>query len=190
MADIRDQKLLYHLTALDNLPSIFSDGLKARAHVVAFRDVADHQIIEKRKSFGLEGFVPFHWFAKNPFDGSVQIAHRNKPFVLITVHRALAQREGWKIIPRHPLSNDEIELLDYAKGFDAIDWPTMNKRDYLDPISKSVCMAECLSPKAVPVSSFCKIFVPSPDIERIVMDETAELEQAIDVVVNENMFLK
>ena len=185
MADIRDQKLLYHLTALDNLPSIFSDGLKARAHVVAFRDVADHQIIEKRKSFGLEGFVPFHWFAKNPFDGSVQIAHRNKPFVLITVHRALAQREGWKIIPRHPLSNDEIELLDYAKGFDAIDWPTMNKRDYLDPISKSVCMA-----KAVPVSSFCKIFVPSPDIERLVMDETAELEQAIDVVVNENMFLK
>ena len=54
MADIRDQKLFYHLTSLENIPSIFSEGLKARTKLVAFRDVADHQIIEKRRSLGLE----------------------------------------------------------------------------------------------------------------------------------------
>jgi hypothetical protein len=157
---------------------------------LGFRDVADHQIIEKRKSLGLETFVPFHWFAKNPFDGSVQIAHRSQPFVLITVHRELAEREGWKVIPRHPLANDEIELLDYSSGFNAIDWQLMNKRDYSDPISKSVCMAECLSPKTVPVAFFYTVFVPNTDIEKVVIDEANKRDQAVDVVVNENMFLK
>jgi len=120
----------------------------------------------------------------------VQIANKNKSFVLITVHRELAEREGWKVIPRHPLANDEFELLDYLEGFKAIDWQLMNKRDYSDPISKSVCMAECLSQRTEPVSFFYTVFVPSADIERIVITDASKHRHAIDVVVNENMFLK
>jgi hypothetical protein len=190
MADIKDQKLIYHLTALENMSSISSEGLKARAQILGFRDVADHQIIDNRKILGLETFGPFHWFAKNPFAGSVQITHRNNPFVLITVHRELAEREGWKVIPRHPLANDQIELLDYSSGFKAIDWQLMNKRDYSDPLSKSVCMAECLSPITVPVAFSYTVFVPNTDIAKVVIDEANKIAQAVDVVVNENMFLK
>lgn len=115
MADIREQKLLYHLTALDNMPSIFLEGLKSRAQLSNFADVADPEILAGRQQWGLENFVPFHWFAGNPFDGRVQIDNRNRRFVMITVRRAIAARENWKILPRHPLANGELELLDYAR---------------------------------------------------------------------------
>jgi len=102
----------------------------------------------------------------------------------------LAAKKNWQVIPRHPLANGDIELLDYAEGFAAIDWETMNKRDYHDPICKSVCMAECLSPGPVSVANFYQVYVPSDKIERQVMAMATELEVAVEVVVNENMFLK
>ena len=54
---------------------------------------------------------------------------------------ALASNQNWRIIPRHPLANDNIQLMDYAAGFQAIDWEVMNLRDYHDLHSKSICMA-------------------------------------------------
>ncbi|GAA0248754.1 DUF4433 domain-containing protein [Pseudomonas rhodesiae] len=49
MPDIKEQKLLYHLTSLDNLSSIFQNGLKPRAQLRAFEDVADAEILKKRQ---------------------------------------------------------------------------------------------------------------------------------------------
>jgi hypothetical protein len=69
-------------------------------------------------------------------------------------------------------------------------WQTMNKRDYHDPASKSVCMAECLSPKTVSTSNFYTVFVPSQRVEEMVNAAASELKRDIDVVVNEYMFLK
>ena len=37
----------------------------------------------------------------------------------------------------------------------------MNKREYTTREGKSVCMAECLSPQAVPATDFQQIFVKS-----------------------------
>ena len=62
MADIKDQKLLYHLTDIDNIPSILKDGLMPRAEL----NGADSDIIESREGLGLENYVPFHFFANNP----------------------------------------------------------------------------------------------------------------------------
>jgi hypothetical protein len=121
MADIKNQKFLYHLTSLKNLASILKSGLLPRAQLNGFQDVADHEILQKRASLGLENYVPFHWSARNPFDGGVQSARRGEPFVMITVQRALAISQKWKIIPRHPLANDHIHLLDYPQGVQVID---------------------------------------------------------------------
>jgi hypothetical protein len=41
----------------------------------------------------------------------------------------------------------------------------MNEREYNDPESKSVCMAECLSPNTVASSRFLSIFVKDAAIE-------------------------
>jgi len=189
MPNIKDQKLLYHLTSLNNLGSILRAGLQPRARLKGFSDVADHEILQKRSALGLENYVPFHWFSRNPFDGGVQSTRRNESFVMITVQRTLASQKNWKVIPRHPLANDNIQLMDYAEGFQAIDWEAMNRRDYHDPHSKSVCMAECLSPTVVPVDKFFAIYVPNASIERQVRGIAAQLKLGFNVDVNKHMFL-
>jgi hypothetical protein len=157
--DIRLKKLLCHLTSLSNLQSILANGLLPRSKLDNFVDVADPAIIEDRKQLRLERHVPFHFFARNPFDGRVQLDHPAKQFALIAVQRSVAQQNGWKIIPRHPLAGGEIELLDYASGMKAINWELMNERDYSDQQCKCVCMAECLAPGPVPVDLFHTIYV-------------------------------
>lgn len=168
MPDIRTQQFLYHLTDLNNLEDIFSGGLKSRSLLRGFSDVADPEIIASRCALRLEEYVPFHFFARNPFDGRVHRNNPDKTFVLITVHRSHAQTNSWPVIPRHPLSGAAITLLNYEAGMAAIDWETMNRRDYRDDNCKCICMAECLSPTTVSASDFNSIFVPDAETEETV----------------------
>lgn len=59
----KDSKLLYNLTALENLDTIFQKGLLSRAALSdeVFEDVADAEILNSRQAHGLEQFVPFHF---------------------------------------------------------------------------------------------------------------------------------
>ncbi|WP_339507596.1 DarT ssDNA thymidine ADP-ribosyltransferase family protein [Pseudomonas sp. RL_35y_Pfl2_P42] len=185
---IKDQKLLYHLTSVENLDGIFRDGLKPRAGLSGFKDVADAEILKERQTLQLDNYVPFHWFAKNPFDGSVQ---RNRPearFVLISVYRSTAKQYGWKVIPRHPLAGDSIQLLDYEQGFEAIEWDVMSSRDYLDPHCKSICMAECLAPGVVKPDAFFKIFTPSEEVDALCVAKLQAADVNVQTSVNQRMF--
>ncbi|MGC3981094.1 MAG: DarT ssDNA thymidine ADP-ribosyltransferase family protein [Steroidobacteraceae bacterium] len=190
MPNIQDQKLLYHLTKLDNIPSILDRGLMPRAQINDFKDVADPEIITNRRQLGLDAFVPFHWFARNPFDGRVQEDHPDAYFILITVRRALAQRENWLAVSSHPLANSTPQLLTYEKGFAEIDWETMNRRDYHDTTCKNVCMAECLSPRVVPASDFFQIYAPNEMVAMSVRQGVAQRRLQLDVGVNGAMFLR
>lgn len=188
MPSIRDQKLLYHLTKIDNFGSILQHGLLPRARLQNFADVADPDIIKSRRAHGLENYVPFHWFAHNPFDGRVQIDHPRTDFVLITVHRTMAARENWTVIPRHPLANREPELLSYADGIATIDWEMMDQRDYRDAQCRSVCMAECLSPRTVLSADFFSFYVKSERVANEVRRHLKEFNLDRDVIVNSKMF--
>jgi hypothetical protein len=187
---IQDQSLLYHLTSLSNLKSILSVGLLPRAAAGRFDDVADAAIIASRQRLGLQHRVPFHFFAKNPFDGRVQRDHTELPFVLIAVRRRIAREHGWKIIPRHPLAGTEIQIMSYDEGFAAIDWALMNKRDYSHPECKSVCMAECVAPGVVPPTLFSNLFVKNEAIQTQVQNLVAAQGLSTYINVNEKMFLK
>lgn len=189
MPDIKEQKLIYHLTSLENMLGILESGLLPRAHLQDFEDVADQDIIEGRREHGLENYVPFHWFSRNPFDGRVQADRPDEQFALIAIRRSVAQRENWKAIPRHPLANAAPQLLDYQPGFDAIDWETMNTRDYHDPVCKSVCMAECLSLGPVPVSKFFRIYAPNQEVVDAIAEMIDDLDLALEVDVNPGIFL-
>lgn len=101
--NIKEQKLPYHLTSVENLDGIFQGGLKPRAELIDFQDVADSEILRKRKVLELDSYAPFHWFAANPFDGSVQRNNPDVKFVLNSVYRSIAKQNAWKVIPRHPL---------------------------------------------------------------------------------------
>ncbi|HDS1817171.1 TPA: DUF4433 domain-containing protein [Pseudomonas putida] len=185
---IKDQFFVYHLTSVENLDGIFTEGLKPRASLINFTDVADSEILNKRKALKLDHYVPFHWFAANPFDGRVQLDRPQSKFVLISVYRSFARQNHWKIIPRHPLANDEIELLDYPEGFEAINWALMNTRDYQNAECKSVCMAECLSPSAVLPQDFSRIYVPTEEIEQLCGAKMREINLKVPISVNPGMF--
>ncbi|WP_338583336.1 DarT ssDNA thymidine ADP-ribosyltransferase family protein [Pseudomonas sp. MAG733B] len=188
-ANIRDQFFVYHLTAVENLDGIFKDGLKPRANLENFTDVADSEILKKRKAHNLDRFVPFHWFAANPFDGRVQLSRPQEKFVLISVFRKFAKQNDWKIVPRHPLADDDIQLLDYNSGFEAIDWALMNTRAYQNSECKSVCMAECLSPDVVNPKTFSRIYVPNEEVKLLCEAKMREPRLTTPISVNPGMFL-
>jgi len=189
MAEIQNQKLLYHLTDFSNLKAIFSEGLKPRSELSSFSDVADSDILDGRKALSLETKVPFHFFARNPFDGRVQQDHPDKEFVLIAVTREMAEANNWSVIPRHPLSSEKLELLEYKEGMEQINWTAMNQRDYQDEESKSVCMAECLSPSTIEAKRFSNIFTPDSDLQKKVIKLKSEFKLGMYVNSNSNMFL-
>ena len=190
MTSIKDQQFIYHLTDIDNLPSILSNGLRPRSHLTNFSDVADDEIIRSRKKGNLENYVPFHFFARGPFDGSVQLAHPQKTFVLIAVRRSLAEANKWSIIPKHPLSLEKLDLLDYTDGIAAIDWDAMDKRDYNDSHSRSVCMAECLSPTIVSANSFFSIYVENQESSDRVKKMLQAKNISCYVNINPQMFVQ
>lgn len=167
-------KLLYHLTSLGNLESIFTNGLQPRAELINshFNDVADREILASRHNFGLEGYVPFHFFAKNPFDYGVQRKYPDESFVLVTVLRTVAQAHGWKVVPRHPLAGEGYEILSYDDGIHSIDWELIAKKDYNDRACKIACMAECLSPTSVDASKIFSIYAKTEtdlrEVQRLV----------------------
>lgn len=188
--DIRSKKLIYHLTSLDNLASILTKGLLPRANLTGFVDVADPEIIATRRGLQLEVCVPFHFFARNPFDGRVQTDHPDKRFALIAVRREAARMSNWKIIPRHPLAGGEIQIFDYDAGIEAIDWVAMNKRDYADPNSKCVCMAECVSPGPVAPDLFQAIYIKNDADAQRVRALLIAARLRLFVEVSPAMFLK
>lgn len=72
----KNGKLLYHLTSIDNLDSIFENGLLPRKYVreneIGFKDIADPEIIDKRELLGLDKYTPFHFHPYTAFDYAVK----------------------------------------------------------------------------------------------------------------------
>ena len=190
MKNIKDQQLIYHLTALDNIPSILQNGLLPRSKLRQFQDIADCEIIQLRKRLSLQDYIPFHFFARNPFDGVVQKNYRNKQFVIIAVRRTLAKIKNWKIIPQHPLANESIDLLDYNDGMQVIDWETMNRRDYRDPYCKNVCMAECLSQMIVTPQMIAVIFIADSKAMATINKLLISSRLNIKIIINAAMFVR
>jgi hypothetical protein len=190
MGAIRDGKLLYHLTALKNLSGIMEHGLLSRDALrelgLSFEDVADPEILRDRGD--LDRFVPFHFFARNPFDYAA--IHRNPgtTMMILAVHRRQAERAGWSIIPAHPLSGDgQIQVLPWAHGIGTIDWDLMEQREYRDNACKQACMAEALSPEPVLLSACQSIFV-SDEHSAVIVRKVVGDGRAPYVNVNPRMF--
>lgn len=180
MAKVKEGKLLYHVTALENMESILTEGILSRVDVnnkrILQKDVADSEIIQKRKSLDILQYVPFHFFEKTPFTGTVFNNHTDTTFCTITIRRDFARRNNFKICTAHPLSkNPEAEVFDYDEGFAAIDWESLEKRDYHNERSKNVCMAECLAISPVKPKDFNSICVPTEGIKSKIKELATKL---------------
>lgn len=161
---VREKKLLYHLTKVNNMETIIKYGLLPRRylseHSMFFGDVADPQIISRREELGLDKYTPFHFHPYSAFDVAVKNSYSTEKFVYICIKRALAEFNNFKILIKHPLSQQECVLYDYAEGINKIDWNTMEKVGTIDEYSRNVKMAECLTDKCIPAELFQCVYVP------------------------------
>ncbi len=178
MGKIKDGKLLYHLTKLENLDSILKNGLVTRKYLhdlkAKFQDVANDEIIDKRKTLGLDCYVPFHFHPYSSFDVSVKNTYGTDEFVYICITRELAQNNNFKIITSHPLNQKKVELCDYQKGFEAIDWEAMEGSSSDNTHNREVRMAECLTDKFIPADYFASIAVRTEEVSKIVENKLKE----------------
>lgn len=176
--NIKDGKLLYHLTTLDVLESIIENGLLSRGELntrqLAFIDTANHEILLGRNRLGLSNYVPFHFHIHTNYDTYVK-DHHDKKFIYLCIHRDYARLNNFSILPIHPTSTEQPQIYKYDEGINLIDWNTMelNKTDdFPDGVTEryrtQVRMAECLSPTSIPICDFQSIIVKDEDDARIV----------------------
>ncbi|QHT59335.1 DUF4433 domain-containing protein [Paenibacillus lycopersici] len=173
IGNIKAGKLLYHLTRLSNLDSILEHGLVSRKLVkdndIRFSDVADQEIITKRTELGLDEYIPFHFHPYSSFDVAVKATYVDEEFIYVCISRENAKLNNFKILPRHPLNNEETyQLYEYEEGFETIDWDTMHTLGTEDRYTKSVKMAECLTDLIIPPNVFQSIYVKNEETQKIV----------------------
>lgn len=171
----KDGLLLYHLTKLSNWESIIKNGLVSRREVkknnYQFEDIADSEIIDKRLHLGLDNYIPFHFHTKSAFDYAVKRRYPNDCFIYICIKRDFARMNGFKILPKHPLSTDEVTLFDFENGIDMIDWDAMEIEPWecgFEDYNRQVRMAECLTDKKIPINCFHEIAVENNQIKETV----------------------
>lgn len=164
---VREKKLLYHLTKVSNMETIIRYGMLPRRylleHGMLFEDVADPQIINKREELGLDKYTPFHFHPYSAFDVAVKSKYATEKFVYVCIKRALAEFNDFKVLIKHPLSQQDCVLYDYKTGVNNIDWDTMESVGATDEYARNVKMAECLTDKCIPAELFQCVYVP--DIE-------------------------
>lgn len=173
--NIREGKLLYHLTHIDNLGGIFEGNLLSRnsaTQLYTFTDVADEEIIQGRQQHLLDDYVLFHFHPYSAFDVAVKQKYGPSNFVYITIQREVARRRGFQIIPRHPL-NGSLKTYDYGEGINEIDWGAMEmKKSEIETeeeirYARQVKMAECISSNPVLVSDFFRIYCNKVQLNKL-----------------------
>lgn len=182
----KEGKLIYHLTTLENFKNIMEEGIYPRSDLDYFDDIADDEIINFRELMGLNEYVPFHFFSKCHFQGSVEKANIGTEFVLIAVKRSHARSNGYCIIPAHPLSCSPFKIYDYDEGFNLIDWDEINKFDYKDQECKNAGLAECLKHGIVNVDEISHVYCRN---DKTTLELSTLYEDShISFTTNGNMF--
>lgn len=185
----KEGKLLYHLTKVDNFESIVMNGLMPRSELIArgikYEDVADTEIIRKRKELGLDKYTPFHFHPYTAFDMVVKRSNDPKRMMYLCIKRADAMLNGFKILPKHPLSLMDYKIYDFDEGIGQIDWETMTTKNLESTYAKEVKMAEALTDMVLPISAFSWIFVPSEEIK----DELWGLMSKVQVPFHDRPFM-
>lgn len=185
----KDGKLLYHLTSMENMAGILEKSLLPRTQLQVFDDIADSEIILMRQEHDLDEYIPFHFFAKNPFDGKVQKMNPEKSFAIITIRRTYARDNGFLIIPRHPLSDGDLRILDYNTGIERIDWCMMDKKDFSDRYCKNCCMAECITSQPISHNDFHSVFVRDEHDKRSLEKLERRMHSEISLRINVSKYM-
>lgn len=197
-------KCVYHYTNINNIPSICKYGLLSRYQLekyhIKLSDLADQEILEKRKDLGLDQFVLFHFFPRTPFAKAICRKRGYDNLAIIMVGRDICNRyPDCKICPSHPLSRSNPPLLNCSEGYSEINWDVIddyNKKnghqyDYSDNSIKNLTMAEFLVSGMVDPKYIAFICVYSEEVrDKIVYKYKLNQSFANKIQVRPGMFPK
>lgn len=190
---IKNGKWLYHLTSIDNLDSIIKNGLVSRKKLKMlksdFVDIADQSIMEKRVGFNLDDYIPFHFHPYSAFDVFVKNNNPKKEFIYITIRREFAEEKGFKVIPKHPLTN-EFKVYDYLEGLKRIDWFKMEMEQPYNEDVKLTKMAECLANQKITIEEFSAICVRNNKIGNIVSKKVQQYKKNSKLFISTKPWFK
>lgn len=180
----KDGKLLYHLTSADNLDSILKNGLLSRKLLrekgIGFKDIANTEIIDKRKMLKLDKYTPFHFHPYTAFDFAIKYNGNPDNILYICVSRSFARSKNFLVLPQHPLSSDECVPLPFDEGMSKIDWNTMMEVGREDSLAKEVKMAESLTDLVILARDFYCLYVPNEKMKNIVTKKLKEYGIKLD----------
>lgn len=154
-----------------------------------FVDIADQSIMEKRVGFDLDDYIPFHFHPYSAFDVFVKNNNPKKEFIYITIMREFAEKKGFKVIPKHPLTN-EFKVYDYLEGFKRIDWVKMEMEQPYNEDVKLTKMAECLTNQKITIEEFSAICVRNNKIGNIVSKKLQQYKKNSKLFISTQPWFK
>lgn len=171
MKKIEHYKSVFHLTSTNNFENILKLGLLSRSKLDKnFYDIADKEIIELRKRYELDKYIPFHFFPKNPFDGRVQRNNPTQNFMFLALNKKFINKylNNFYIIPSHPLhlyKINSLRIYNYNEGIHVLNWDLMNLRNFSNNECKQACMSECITDLNLNINDFNYIAVKDKNIK-------------------------
>ena len=164
----------WHLTHINNIPSILKHGLYARewlgVYEIPFIDITEPYKVERRRRLGLTEYVPFHFFPWNPFDIITLLKKLNitGSFCYITLNhkQALTLKSNVTFDFPNMLREITINELDgnCLKHIDKIRTET----DFTKPIQRYNALGELLVPDILRVTEFSSIIVGSDEDKELI----------------------
>lgn len=182
-------KLLYHITHIDNLPSILEKGLLSREMLkrqeISFVDLSHRKELDQGEEYQrrIVKYVPFYFFATNPFHSLAcrdpktrELDSENR--VIIAVYRSTLEKSA-EIIPIQPTSENAPEIYSYSNGFSRINWEILDnpEHDIRDSEVKRSCLAECIVEGSVNPNLFIWIYVKSEDAKEKLLNSGVAVEE-------------
>ena len=162
--DTTEMFCMWHLTDINNLPSILNHGLLSRNILnernLKYIDNSPRDLTAKRDRLGMNSFVPFHFIPSNPYD--LYEFQKNKnctdSFCYITVEDKTAEKLGAMIEIEYPNHKPCLELISLAACKNKIN-DIRRHTDYGNRLQKFNALSECLIKDVVKPENFFSVIV-------------------------------
>ncbi len=159
---------LYHMTHIDNLPSILKYGLLAHGNGFQQKDISNQEVNDRRSReepiYGrsLHSYVPFYF---NPRNAMLYVQGDQDNIVILEVRRELILKDGVLFTDGNAASNS-TDFYNDLSDLDNLDWECLRAKYWTEFIDgKRTMMAEVLVPDVVSVDKIEAIACDNSDLQ-------------------------
>jgi len=181
-------EFIFHMTHIDNLPSILKYGLQAHGNVFQKRDISNRDVNSRRSRrepvYGkrIHDYVPFYFSPRNPM---LYVQDNKDDIVILTFPASMMYEDGMIFTDGNASASGTSFYRDLC-DLDKLNWRCLNSSywpDFRD--GKREKMAEVLLPKKVDKSKILGILCKSQNMKYKVTQLT---KQTIECIVAQNFY--